>query len=242
METPGRPQLRMKDLVARTGVGREAIRFYIKSGLLPEPHKLTRNTALYDEDHVRRVLLIKELQDERRLPLSVIKAVLDASDRAPHRLDPRMADLATLTSNALLGDLKPESHTPLAALAAETGASIELLRDIASSGAIAITTVDGVEVVDFRDVAIAKLWLRLRDYGFTEAYGYTTEFLRLYVEMMDVIAHREVRQYLASFGRELPEESLARLAEKAMGTTAELLGLLHTRAVLREVERNRGDV
>ena len=34
--------MKMKELEARTGVGREAIRFYIREGLLPEPERPKR--------------------------------------------------------------------------------------------------------------------------------------------------------------------------------------------------------
>ena len=38
-------RLKMKDLERTTGVGREAIRFYIREGLLPEPERPSRNVA-----------------------------------------------------------------------------------------------------------------------------------------------------------------------------------------------------
>ena len=34
--------MKMKELETRTGVGREAIRFYIREGLLPDPEKPQR--------------------------------------------------------------------------------------------------------------------------------------------------------------------------------------------------------
>jgi DNA-binding transcriptional MerR regulator len=44
-----------------TGVGREAIRYYIREGL-PEPARPDRNFALYDASFVERILLVKRLQ------------------------------------------------------------------------------------------------------------------------------------------------------------------------------------
>ena len=57
---------------------REAIRFYIREGLLPDPERPARNVAYYDPSCVERILLIKELQQKRYLPLSVIKAIVAA--------------------------------------------------------------------------------------------------------------------------------------------------------------------
>ena len=70
-------QMKMKELESQTGVNREAIRFYIREGLLPEPEKPRRNVAYYTKEHVERIRLIKKLQDEHFLPLKRVKAVLD---------------------------------------------------------------------------------------------------------------------------------------------------------------------
>ena len=72
--------MRLRELESKTGVGRETIRFYIREGLLPEPDRVSRNSAFYSDDHVTRVRAIKRLQEERFLPLGVIKTLLDAED------------------------------------------------------------------------------------------------------------------------------------------------------------------
>src|SRR5512134_917083 len=74
-----RKRLKMKDLEQATGVGRESIRFYIREGLLPEPERPGRNVAWYDESFVERISLIKRLQQERFLPLSVIKGIVGSA-------------------------------------------------------------------------------------------------------------------------------------------------------------------
>jgi DNA-binding transcriptional MerR regulator len=70
----------MRELEARSGVGREAIRYYIREGVLPQPHRPRRNVANYSEEHVARLSLIRELKDKRLLPLKAVKAVLDTPD------------------------------------------------------------------------------------------------------------------------------------------------------------------
>ena len=72
--------MRMRELEQRTGVGRETIRFYIREGLLPEPDRASRNSASYSDDHVTRLRAIKRLQEERFLPLAVIRTLLDGDD------------------------------------------------------------------------------------------------------------------------------------------------------------------
>ena len=69
--------LKMRDLAAASGVSAGTIRHYLREGLLPEPVKTSRNMAWYSPDFVDRIKLIKQLQEERFMPLRAIKSVLD---------------------------------------------------------------------------------------------------------------------------------------------------------------------
>jgi DNA-binding transcriptional MerR regulator len=73
--------LRMKDLIARTGLTRDTIHFYIAEGLVPPPTEKRRNMAWYGREHLERLNAIKSLQQERFLPLKAIKAVLAQEER-----------------------------------------------------------------------------------------------------------------------------------------------------------------
>ncbi|HEV8320226.1 MAG TPA: MerR family transcriptional regulator [Myxococcota bacterium] len=68
--------MRIAELSRRTGVSRETIHFYLREGLIPRPRKTGRNMAYYDQAHVEHIQVIKRLQNEKYLPLSVIKRVL----------------------------------------------------------------------------------------------------------------------------------------------------------------------
>ncbi|MCA1830355.1 MAG: MerR family transcriptional regulator, partial [Actinobacteria bacterium] len=71
-------RLRMRDVCARTGLARSTIHHYIREGLLPKPEKTGRNTALYDEEFVRRARIVKALQEKTHLPLAAIRKTLAA--------------------------------------------------------------------------------------------------------------------------------------------------------------------
>ena len=73
--------LKMKDLVAATGVSKSTALFYVQEGLLPRPEKTHRNMAYYHPDCVERIRFIKELQEERQLPLKAIKGLLRIRDQ-----------------------------------------------------------------------------------------------------------------------------------------------------------------
>ncbi len=69
--------LKMKELAERSGVSAGTIKHYLREGLLPEPVKTSRNMAYYPPEFVERIRLIKQLQEERFMPLKLIRSVLD---------------------------------------------------------------------------------------------------------------------------------------------------------------------
>ena len=75
--------LRMGELARASGVSAATIKHYLREGLLPEPVKTSRNMAYYPADFVERIKMIKQLQEERYMPLRVIKDLLEEDpDRA----------------------------------------------------------------------------------------------------------------------------------------------------------------
>jgi DNA-binding transcriptional MerR regulator len=72
--------LKMSELAERSGVSAGTIKHYLREGLLPEPVKTSRNMAYYPPEFVERIRTIKRLQEERFMPLKLIKRVLDADD------------------------------------------------------------------------------------------------------------------------------------------------------------------
>lgn len=75
MPTTGdeKKMMKISELEQRTGIPRETIHYYIREGLLPAPMKKGLRLAYYDESYIGLIDLIKKLQEERYLPLSVIK-------------------------------------------------------------------------------------------------------------------------------------------------------------------------
>jgi len=105
--------LRMRELAEASGVPAPTIKHYLREGLLPEPVKTSRNMAYYPPEFVDRIRLIKQLQEERYLPLKAIKEVLDSQERSrtsasearkrygvPKEVLDRLAELEVLTPNS----------------------------------------------------------------------------------------------------------------------------------------------
>src|SRR2546427_12144397 len=89
--------LRMGELAEASGVPAATIKHYLREGLLPEPVKTSRNMAYYPPEFVDRIRLIKQLQEERFMPLRAIKQVIDedpARTRALVELEDRILERA----------------------------------------------------------------------------------------------------------------------------------------------------
>jgi AcrR family transcriptional regulator/predicted DNA-binding transcriptional regulator AlpA len=72
----GEGLMRMRQLAERSGLPVSTIKFYMSRGLLPEPRKIKPNVAYYDEEFLRRLLIVKTMRDEG-LSISSIKSILD---------------------------------------------------------------------------------------------------------------------------------------------------------------------
>lgn len=79
---PVPPGLKMKELVRATGVPKSTILHYLKEGLLPTPIKTSRNMAYYDPACVERITFIKLMQSKHRLPLAVIKNLINKQEQS----------------------------------------------------------------------------------------------------------------------------------------------------------------
>src|SRR5271167_3557701 len=95
-----RPLLKMSELAERSGVSAGTIRYYLREGLLGEGADIvrtSRNMAYYPPHYVQRIELIKRLQEERFMPLRVIRGALDGDPervRALIELEDRILERA----------------------------------------------------------------------------------------------------------------------------------------------------
>ena len=87
----GKPGLKMSELADASGVSAGTIKHYLREGLLPEPVRTSRNMAYYPPEFVDRIRTIKRLQEERFMPLRLIREVLEQADRPRTPADPTRA-------------------------------------------------------------------------------------------------------------------------------------------------------
>jgi DNA-binding transcriptional MerR regulator len=228
--------MRMRELERLTGVGRETIRFYIREGLLPEPERASANSASYREEHVTRLRAIKRLQEERFLPLAIIRSLLDADDADRWLHADAFPGLDSLLRARL--DAKFDAAwvgLTLAELAAETGVPADILGEEVEHG---LLQPDADGRFGPRDLAIARCLADLRAIGFTEERGFGHR-AGMYVEFVRWLVGQEMRLFFDNTAGKVDDAEALAMAERGIDAINEMLTLMRTREILRQLAARR---
>src|SRR3954453_10094064 len=183
-ESARRPDelLRMRLLVAASGVSAPTIKGYLRGGVLPEPVKTSRNMAYYPPEFVERIKLIKRLQEERFLPLKAIKTVLDEGpDRARAMLE--LGD--QILDRALAGE---RSRTSATEVRKRYGVPKEVLDRLAE---LEVVTPNS-RGYSPSDVTIIEAISRFRAGGYDEQIGFTVYDTLRYKAALEELVRQEV--------------------------------------------------
>ncbi|GGR64575.1 DNA-binding transcriptional MerR regulator [Nocardioides luteus] len=71
--------MRISELSESTGVSVATIKYYVREGLLSPGRKLAERLADYDDQHVRRLRLLRVLRDVGAVPVGALKALVEAT-------------------------------------------------------------------------------------------------------------------------------------------------------------------
>ena len=229
-KTENEELLRMGELARASGVSAATIKHYLREGLLPEPMKTSRNMAYYPADFVERIRMIKQLQEERYMPLRVIKDLLEEDpDRARALIE--LGD--RLLEHALAGESARVSG-------AEVRRRYDIPKDVLDRLAeLEVLTPDrrGYSPSDLR---IIEAIGRFRAGGYEERIGFTVYDTLRYKESMADLVKLEVDVLMERLAGELdPDEAMA-LIEAGNQPLNDLIAAMHTKALVAELERRRG--
>lgn len=222
--------MRMRDLEKASGVGRETIRYYIREGLLPEPDRASRNSASYGTAHVSRLKAIKRLQEERFLPLSVIRTLLEAQDAEQWLMPDAFPMLDAMLAQRL------ETSGPARMLPSDLGMEAEALAEAMRDAQV---TPDADGRISQRDAAILRTLDELAGIGFGRDLGFDGAQMRLYSVLIDWLTTQEVHHFLTHTAGQVGEDKALDMAERGVSLINELLGHLRTRALLRKLAERR---
>jgi DNA-binding transcriptional MerR regulator len=222
--------LRMGELARASGVSAATIKHYLREGLLPEPVKTSRNMAYYPAEFVDRIRMIKQLQEERYMPLRVIKDLLEEDpDRARALIE--LGD--KLLEHALAGESERVS-------AAEVRNRYDVPQDVLDRLAeLEVLTPDD-DGYSPSDVRVVEAISRFRAGGYEERIGFTVYDTLRYKEAMAALVMQEVDVLMERLAGEMdPDEAMA-LIEAGDQPLNDLLAAMHTKALVAELERRRG--
>jgi DNA-binding transcriptional MerR regulator len=222
--------LRMGELAQASGVSAATIKHYLREGLLPEPVKTSRNMAYYPADFVERIRMIKQLQEERYMPLRVIKDLLEEDpDRARALIE--LGD--RLLEHALAGESERVS-------AAEVRDRYEIPQDVLDRLAELEVLSPDKKGYSPSDIRIIEAISRFRAGGYEERIGFTVYDTLRYRESMADLVKQEVDVLMERLAGEMdPDEAMA-LIEAGTQPLNDLIAAMHTKALVAELERRRG--
>jgi DNA-binding transcriptional MerR regulator len=149
--------LRMKELCEATGLPKSTLLFYVDQGLLPQPVKTSPNMAFYAPECVERAALIRQLQDNQRLPLSKIKAVLEAQDRGED-ITPLL-----MVQQIIFGD-QTEELMSLEEFCRQSGLGPQQVKELEQAQLLMPLSEEGY---DSQDLAMAQVLARGGERGLT---------------------------------------------------------------------------
>lgn len=212
---------RMAEVMQLTGASREAVRFYVNAGLLPEPHRTARNMAWYSQQHIEIIKLVRALQEEQFLPLKAIKALFDDDKNFDFTARQRSIfasmreEMGIRARRQLPG---PSSHGMAEAL----GLSHEDFRDLQQVGVIR-TQVDqltGDEEEILRQFAI------LRHSGMTAARGFSPRHLQIVQASTDLLFAQELKLFKELLV-DLRDDEIPVLMTRAIPAINRIFAVLH---------------
>ena len=221
--------LRMKELAEASGVSAGTIKHYLREGLLPEPVKTSRNMAYYPPEFVERIKLIKQLQEERFLPLKHIKAMLDDDPeraRALVELEDRILE------RALQGEQRRVSATELRK---RYEVPQEVLDRLAELGVLTPNS----RGFGPSDVEIVEAISRFRAGGFDERIGFTVYDTLRYKRTLEGLVKEEVDVIAERLPGELEPDRVVELIEAGAEPLRDLIAALHQKLMVAELNRRR---
>jgi DNA-binding transcriptional MerR regulator len=229
MATAEKKLLRMGELAEASGVSAATIKHYLREGLLPEPVRTSRNMAYYPPEFIERIKLIKQLQEERFMPLKVIKGVLED--------DPERAKaLVELEDRILERALAEEQERePADAVGRRYDMPREVLDRLAELGVLSPDS----KGYSPSDVRIVEAISRFRAGGYEERIGFTVYDTLRYKRALEDLVKEEVEVLMERLVGEMDPDRAVEMIEAGAQPLQDLIAALHTKSLVAELERHR---
>jgi DNA-binding transcriptional MerR regulator len=226
--------LKMKELAEASGVSAGTIKHYLREGLLGEEAgivKTSRNMAYYPPELVQRIRLIKQLQEERFMPLKVIKAMLDED---PERARTLVELEDRILERAQAGERKRVS-------AAELRRRCNIPQEVLDRLAELEVLTPNSRGYGPRDVEIVEAISRFRAGGYDERIGFTVYDTLRYKHALEELVKEEIEVLMNRLAGELEPDRAAELIAAGSEPLNQLMAALHQKALVAELRRQRAE-
>ena len=208
--------LKMSELAERSGVSAGTIKHYLREGLLGEGDEIvrtSRNMAYYPPEYVERIRLIKRLQEDRFMPLRVIK------DRIVERaVEQRESERVS---------------------AAEARRRYDIPRNVLDRLAELGVLTPNARGYDADDVKIIEAISRFRAGGYDEQLGFTVFDTLRYRDALEPLVQEEVRTLLDRLAGEVDVERAVEIITAGAEPLRDLIGAMHSKLLLAELRRQQ---
>jgi DNA-binding transcriptional MerR regulator len=228
-----RPGLKMSELADASGVSTGTIKHYLREGLLDgegDVVRTSRNMAWYPAEFVERIRLIKRLQEERFMPLRVIRESLaedPARLQALVEVEDRILEAATAAAD--------RTRVPRSELLERYELPANVLDRLADIGVLT----PNEEGYDADDLKIVEAIVRFRAGGYDEAIGFTVYDTLRYRDALAPLVQEEVGTLLGRLAGEVSPEHAVEIIRSGSEPLRELIGAMHSKLLLAELERQR---
>ena len=232
MNAAAEGMLKMSELSERSGVSAGTIKHYLREGLLgtdAEVIRTSRNMAYYPPQFVERIQLIKRLQEERFMPLRVIREVVgDSPERAQRliELEDRIVERAIAA-----GQTERVSRSKVRQTYQMPQNVLDRLEEIG-------VLTPGSRGYDADDVAIIEAISRFRDGGYEEAIGFTVYDTIRYRDALEPLVEQEVRVLLRRLAGKVDEDRAVQIISSGAQPLRELIGAMHSKMLLAALQRH----
>ncbi|HEV3053014.1 MAG TPA: MerR family transcriptional regulator [Solirubrobacteraceae bacterium] len=224
----------MSELAERSGVSTGTIKHYLREGLLgdgDEIRRTSRNMAYYPPEFVDRIRLIKRLQEDRFMPLRLIREVVaQEPERAARMLEieDRILERAIEASDA--GRVSRARVRETYDVPANVLARLEELGILTPNA----------RGYDADDIQIIEAISRFRAGGYEETIGFTVYDTLRYRDALQPLVEEEVAVLLDRLAGKVEVDRAVEIISSGSQPLRELIGAMHSKLLLAALRRQRG--
>lgn len=229
--------MRMKQLSAESGVPKGTIQYYIKEGLIPKPYKTHANMAYYNESHLNAIRLVKELQEKRFLPLSVIKQVVRGG-RGGLSVDEIRA-LTEIDGKLFPNLVENPEVRPMTAkqLSEETGVDLKDIKQMEKIQVLNPVKKGNRILFGEDDIRLVECFARIREAGFSEEMGWDGAVLSVYRDFLQRLVEEEAKILMSGVAGKVGVDKLTKMVEEGTIILNSMIGLIRKKLIVETVKR-----